>query len=101
MSHIPALTAQQPGMQRQWLSATPPASYPALPPPTHQTPPALSQELWDDTNLSYLAMLRTQDHPQLWELLARTTPEVVMPLMGQSLLSQTVILTLVHRVSFL
>jgi hypothetical protein len=51
--------------------------------------------LWDDT---YLAVLGTQDNRQLRELLARSNPEVIMPLKGQSPLSQAVILTLVHRV---
>ncbi|KAI0306774.1 hypothetical protein B0F90DRAFT_1808391 [Multifurca ochricompacta] len=71
------------------------ASHPALPPPTQQTPPAPSEE-WDDT---YLAVLGTQDLRQLRELLARSNPEVVMPLKGSSPLSQAVILTLVHRLA--
>ena len=51
--------------------------------------------MWDD---SYLNVLGTQDTRQLRELLARSNPDVVMPLKGQSPLSQAVILTLVHRV---
>ena len=53
-------------------------------------------EEWDDT---YLATLGSQDIRQLRELLARSNPEVVMPLNGNSPLSQAVVLTLVHRVS--
>ena len=51
--------------------------------------------MWDDT---YLNVLGTQDTRQLRELLARSNPDAVMPLKGQSPLSQAVILTLVHRV---
>jgi hypothetical protein len=51
--------------------------------------------MWDDT---YLAVLGTQDLRPLRELLARSNPEIVMPLKGPSPLSQAVILTLVHRV---
>ena len=89
---------QSSGMQGPWFPSgipAPQASHPALPPPTQQTPPAPSEELWDDT---YLAVLGTQDNRQLRELLARSNPEVIMPLKGQSPLSQAVILTLVHRV---
>ena len=75
----------------------PQASHPALPPPTQQTPPAPTEE-WDDT---YLAVLGTQDTRQLRELLARSNPEVIMPLKGSPPLSQAVILTLVHRVCHL
>ena len=101
MPHISALPVQQPGMQGQWFSPgatglpalSPQAPYPALPPPTQQTP---STPMWDDT---YAALLGTQDTRQLHELLARLNPEVVMPLEGQSPLSQGVmILTLVHTV---
>ncbi len=94
----PPPPAQQPGMQGPWFSSSipaPQASHPALPPPTQQTPPAPSEEMWDDT---YLAVLGTQDLRPLRELLGRSNPEVVMPLKGQSPLSQAVILTLVHRV---
>ena len=62
--HIPTFPAQQPGMRRPWFSSGIPASqapYPALPPPTQQTPPA-SSEVWDD---NYLAVLETQD-PTSW-----------------------------------
>jgi hypothetical protein len=90
--------SQQPGMQGPWFPSgipAPQASHPTLPPPTQQTPPAPSEEMWDDT---YLAVLGTQDLRQLRELLARSNPEIIMPLKGQSPLSQAVILTLVHRV---
>ena len=91
---------QQSGMQTSWFPSgipAPQASHPTLPPPTQQTPPAPSaEELWDDT---YLNVLGTQDLRPLRDLLARSNPDVVMPLKGQSPLSQAVILTLVHRVS--
>ncbi|SRR6266404_2696408 len=90
----------QPVIQGPWFPSgipAPQASHPALPPPTQQTPPAPSEE-WDDT---YLAVLGTQDIRQLRELLARSNPEVIMPLKGSPPLSQAVILTLVHRVCHL
>ena len=86
-----------PQQQGPWFPSgipAPQASHPALPPPTQRTPPAPSEE-WDDT---YLAVLGTQDTRQLRELLARSNPEVIMPLKGSPPLSQAVILTLVHRV---
>lgn len=95
----PQPPAQQPGMQGPWFSSgipAPQASHPALPPPTQQTPPAPAEEIWDDT---YLAVLGKQDLRQLRELLARSNPEVIMPLNGQPRLSQAVILTLVHRLA--
>ena len=81
--------------------AAPQASHPTAPPPLppqpmmRNTPPAQPEE-WDDT---YLAVLGTQDLRQLRELLARSNPELIMPLNGPSPLSQAVILTLIHRVS--
>ncbi|EPQ58070.1 hypothetical protein GLOTRDRAFT_104018 [Gloeophyllum trabeum ATCC 11539] len=81
--------------------AAPQASHPIAPPPPppppviRQTPPATNEE-WDDT---YLAVLGTQDPRQLRELLARSNPEVIMPLSGPSPLSQAVVLTLVHRLA--
>jgi hypothetical protein len=73
----------------------PQASHPTAPPPVQShTPPAPSEE-WDDT---YLSVLGTQDLRQLRELLARSNPEVTMPMNGTPPLSQAVILTLVHRV---
>ncbi|KAN0128472.1 hypothetical protein V8E53_013679 [Lactarius tabidus] len=94
----PPQQPSQPNMQGPWFPSgipAPQASHPALPPPTQQTPPAPSEE-WDDT---YLAVLGTQDTRQLRELLARSSPEVVMPLKGSPPLSQAVILTLVHRLA--
>ncbi len=82
--------------------AAPQASHPAAPPPvptqaSHaRTPPMAPPEEWDDT---YLAVLGSQDTRQLRELLARSNPEVVMPMQGHCPLSQAVVLTLVHRVS--
>jgi hypothetical protein len=81
--------------------AAPQASHPAAPPPppppplNQRTPPTKSED-WDET---YLAVLGTQDSRQLRELLARSNPELVMPLNGTGPLSQAVILTLLHRVS--
>jgi hypothetical protein len=94
----PQPPAHQSSMQGSWFPSGIPApqpSHPALPPPTQQTPPAPAEEIWDDT---YLNVLGTQDIRQLRELLARSNPEVIMPLKGQPPLSQAVILTLVHRV---
>ncbi|KIK98818.1 hypothetical protein PAXRUDRAFT_823420 [Paxillus rubicundulus Ve08.2h10] len=81
--------------------AAPQASHPIAPPPpplpssSQRSPPAPSEE-WDDT---YLAVLGMQDPKQLRELLARSNPEVVMPLNGPGPLSQAVILTLLHRLA--
>ncbi|CCM02934.1 uncharacterized protein FIBRA_05049 [Fibroporia radiculosa] len=94
---------QPPAMHAGWFNANiaaPQASHPAVPPPLPQPPvvrssPAQSEE-WDDT---YLAVLGTQDIRQLRELLARSKPDVIMPLNGPTLLSQAVVLTLVHRLS--
>jgi len=61
-------------------------------PHTHTAP----TEDWDGT---YLTVLHTQDLGQLRELLARSVPEVVMPLLSTPPLSQTVILTLVRRLT--
>ena len=76
--------------------AAPQASHPTAPPPVQShTPPAPTEE-WDE---SYLAVLSTQDLRQLRELLARSNPEVIMPLNSAPPLSQAVILTLVHRLA--
>lgn len=84
---------------QQWFNtniAAPQASHPAAPPPVQShTSPAPTEE-WDE---SYLAVLSTQDLRQLRELLARSNPEVIMPLNTTSPLSQAVILTLVHRLA--
>ncbi|KAH7914946.1 hypothetical protein BJ138DRAFT_1078241 [Hygrophoropsis aurantiaca] len=94
---------QQPSMHGPWFSppiAAPQASHPIAPPPpppppvSQRTPPA--SEEWDDT---YLGILGTQDSKQLRELLARSNPEIVMPMNGPGPLSQAVILTLLHRLA--
>ncbi|KAJ3475949.1 hypothetical protein NLI96_g11487 [Meripilus lineatus] len=61
-------------------------------------PPPSQPEEWDDT---YLAVLGSQDPRQLRELLARSNPDIIMPLNGSGPLSQAVVLTLVHRLSSL
>ena len=68
-----------------------------MPPPTFQshTHPALSED-WDE---SYLTVLSANNWRQLRELLARSNPEVVMPLSSTPPLSQVVILTLVWRLA--
>lgn len=96
-----------PPMHGPWFGpsqiAAPQASHPAAPPPVpSQTlirtpPPSVQSEEWDDT---YLAVLGSQDSRQLRELLARSNPDLVMPLNGNTPLSQAVVLTLVHRVRF-
>src|SRR5262245_18961518 len=75
--------------------AAPQATAPAQPPPIAQRSPPAQTEEWDDT---YLGVLGTQDFRQLRELLARSSPEVVMPSNGPGPLSQAVVLTLLHRV---
>ena len=76
--------------------AAPQASHPTAPPPVHShTSPAPTEE-WDE---SYVAVLHTQDIRQLKELLARSNPEMIMPLNATPPLSQAVILTLVHRLA--
>ncbi|KAG9318257.1 hypothetical protein JVU11DRAFT_339 [Chiua virens] len=81
--------------------AAPQASHPLAPPPpppppaSQQSPSAQTEE-WDDT---YLAILGTQDPKQLRELLARSNPDIVMPLNAPGPLSQAVILTLLHRLA--
>ncbi|GBE82365.1 hypothetical protein SCP_0407490 [Sparassis crispa] len=99
----PMMAGPMPGPWAGASIAAPQASHPTAPPPLpphaqqimRSTPPAQSEE-WDDT---YLAVLGTQDIRQLRELLARSNPDVIMPLNGPSPLSQAVVLTLVHRLS--
>jgi hypothetical protein len=55
-------------------------------------------ENWDE---SFINVLGTQDPRQLRDLLARSNPEIVMPLNAHGPLSQAVVLTLIHRVSSL
>jgi hypothetical protein len=45
-----------------------------------------------------MSVLGNQDLRQLRELLARSTPEVILPSSGKGPLSQAVVLTLIHRV---
>lgn len=107
-SYVPQQQQQQqppPPMHGPWFApsqiAAPQASHPAAPPPVpaqtmiRTPPPPVQSEEWDDT---YLAVLGSQDSRQLRELLARSNPDVVMPLNGAGPLSQAVVLTLVHRV---
>ncbi|KAJ6618338.1 hypothetical protein B0H10DRAFT_2030437 [Mycena sp. CBHHK59/15] len=83
--------------------AAPQASHPATmpqPPPQQsqqqdRTPP-IKADQWDEI---YLGVLHTQDATKLRELLSHTNPELIMPLNGPTLVSQAVILTLVHRLS--
>ncbi|KAJ7771739.1 hypothetical protein B0H16DRAFT_1660701 [Mycena metata] len=78
--------------------ASHPAQMPQPPPPQNpqeRTPP-IKADQWDEI---YLGVLHTQDASKLRELLAHTNPELIMPLNGPTLVSQAVILTLVHRLS--
>ncbi|KAE9394980.1 hypothetical protein BT96DRAFT_966810 [Gymnopus androsaceus JB14] len=90
------------GAQAQWFGtiAAPQASHPVVPPPpAHPQPqrsPSIPPDQWDEV---YLSVLHTQDTNKLRELLASTDPDVIMPLNGPSLVSQAVILTLVHRLA--
>jgi hypothetical protein len=94
----------QPQLHQQWYSgiAAPQASHPAtIPQPTatqaqsERSPVKVDQ--WDEI---YLGVLHSQDPTKLRDLLSRTNPDIVLPLNGTPLVSQAVILTLVHRVSF-
>ncbi|KAF5373132.1 hypothetical protein D9758_001691 [Tetrapyrgos nigripes] len=91
-----------PPVQPQWFPtpiAAPQASHPATilqPPPQADRSPPIKSDQWDEI---YLSVLHTQDISKLRELLARTNPELIMPLNSQPLVSQAVILTLVHRLS--
>lgn len=75
--------------------ATIPQPPPAQPPQERATPPIKPDE-WDEV---YLGVLQTQDATKLQDLLGHTNPDLIMPLSGPCLVSQAVILTLVHRVS--
>lgn len=89
-------------LQQPWYNnlAAPQASHPAsmpqapMPPQAERTPP-IKAEQWDEI---YLGVLHTQDPSKLRELLGASNPDIVMPLNGPSLVSQAVVLTLVHRV---
>ena len=63
-----------------------------------RTPPQQQQSSGDDWDEMYLQVLQNPDNRQLRELLARTSPDLAMPLNGNGPLSQAVILTLIHRV---
>ncbi|KAF9452878.1 hypothetical protein P691DRAFT_803161 [Macrolepiota fuliginosa MF-IS2] len=102
----PAPHQQPPAMHNTWFPPTiaaPQASHPATipqPPPAQQpqersTPPIKPDE-WDEV---YLGVLQTQDAAKLQDLLVHTNPDLIMPLSGPCLVSQAVILTLVHRLS--
>ncbi|KAJ4488438.1 hypothetical protein J3R30DRAFT_3792845 [Lentinula aciculospora] len=100
-SSYPAPQAAQP--QPQWYNhpiAAPQASHPAVPPPPAHPPtqrsPSIPPDQWDEM---YLSVLHTQDTNKLKELIISTDPELIIPLNGTPLVSQAVILTLVHRLS--
>jgi hypothetical protein len=102
----PPQQQQQPAhiQQQQWYSpiaapqASVPATLPQAPPviPSQERTPPLKSDQWDE---SYLSVLHAQDSSKLRDLLARTNSELVFPLNGTPLVSQAVILTLIHRVS--
>ncbi|KAF8905988.1 hypothetical protein CPB84DRAFT_1705198 [Gymnopilus junonius] len=97
---------QPPPLQQQWYSpiAAPQASHPAqiqipqasIPQPQQERTPPLKPDQWDE---NYLGVLHLQDPNKLRDLLTRTNPDLVFPLNGAALVSQAVILTLVHRLS--
>ncbi|KAF8969897.1 hypothetical protein BDZ97DRAFT_1915012 [Flammula alnicola] len=97
---------QQPHIQQQpqWYSAiaAPQASVPATlpqapaPQPQQERTPPVKNDQWDE---NYLGVLHSQDPTKLRDLLARTNPDLVLPLNGPPLVSQAVILTLIHRLS--
>ncbi|KAJ7582598.1 hypothetical protein C8J56DRAFT_955205 [Mycena floridula] len=97
---------QQPAqpLPQTWFSpiAAPQASHPATlpqaPPPQTEPSPTIKADQWDEI---YLGVLHTQDATKLRELLSHTNPELIMPTNGTPLVSQAVILTLVHRLSAL
>lgn len=107
-NHMPfqAPPPQQPPMQQQWYNtiAAPQASHPATipqPPPTQpaiERSPPVKADQWDEI---YLGVLHAQEPGKLRDLLARTDPDLVLPLNGQLLVSQAVVLTLIHRVCFI
>ena len=91
-------------LHQQWYSgiAAPQASHPATipqPPPATQAQSERSPVKVDQWDEIYLGVLHSQDPTKLRDLLSRTNPDIVLPLNGTPLVSQAVILTLVHRVS--
>jgi len=74
--------------------------------PTQATPPSNTSNVTlppsskaDDYEELFMTVLGSQDMRQLRELLARSSPEVILPASGKSPLSQAIILTLIHRLS--
>ncbi|KAK7023928.1 hypothetical protein R3P38DRAFT_2954957 [Favolaschia claudopus] len=103
-NYPPNFQQPAPVMHPAWYApiAAPQASHPATmpqpppqPAPQERSPP-IKPDQWDDI---YLGVLHTQDPLKLRELLAHTNPELIMPLNGPTLVSQAVLLTLVHRLS--
>ena len=104
-SHPPFQQAPppQPPIHQQWYTsiAAPQASHPATipqapaPAPQQERTPPVKTDQWDE---NYLGVLHSQDPVKLRELLSRTNPDLVLPLNGPPLVSQAVILTLIHRV---
>lgn len=88
--------------QQQWYTAlaapqaSVPATLPQAPPsqPQERTPPPKTEQ-WDE---NYLSILHSQDPAKLRDVLQRTNPDLVFPINGTPLVSQAVILTLIHRV---
>lgn len=88
--------------QQQWYTAlaapqaSVPATLPQAPPsqPQDRTPPPKTEQ-WDE---NYLSILHSQDPAKLRDVLQRTNPDLVFPINGTPLVSQAVILTLIHRV---
>ncbi|EAU88362.2 hypothetical protein CC1G_05128 [Coprinopsis cinerea okayama7 len=89
-------------VHQPWFGiAAPQASHPAtipqpLPQPQPERTPPIKADQWDEI---YLGVLHTQDVDKLRDLLGHTNPDLIMPLNGQPLVSQAVVLTLVHRLS--
>jgi hypothetical protein len=84
----------QPSIPPSQMTHIPPQQNPQPPQPQSQT----QREDWDEvflTNLGY------QDAKELRDLLARCSPDVIMPNGQASPLSQAVVLTLIHRVGIL
>jgi hypothetical protein len=102
--------APAPPSHSQWYGPTsniaaPQASHPVTLPQASASQvsekdrsPPLKGEQWDDI---YLSVLHTDDPNKLRDLLSRTNPELVMPMHGTSLVSQAVVLTLIHRLSIM
>lgn len=104
-THASFQAPPQPQIHQQWYSgiAAPQASHPATIPqppasqPQQERTPPVKADQWDEI---YLGVLHSQDPIKLRDLLSRTNPDVVLPLNSTPLVSQAVILTLVHRVSY-